>query len=313
MSVDAPVEIVGGGHKGLHRAAVLAKGGTPVVYREPGLRAGGRLITESFLTPFRFNLGPALVHRALAAAVPVIEPDLLLAVAAWRLRRDARPLSARETVAGTLDASAVDDPETRALLTALALLLGIDPGAPGSGAGIVQGAADLADLVLVGGGNGAIPAAWIDQIVAAGGTVVEGVEPWQPEPSLEGSLGTCRLFVGVRGAGPTLDAFATAYGFSDESSLLDGLRELRSGRVGSPLGFVLSNAHLDSTPATGAITSFVWQGPVPSHDGAFSRGAYLQDVLAAVGVEERDVIFRLLWLPAETREILGVTPSYSIS
>ncbi|MBA3841885.1 MAG: hypothetical protein H0X39_04580 [Actinobacteria bacterium] len=310
MSVDAPLEIVGRGHQGLRRAADLAKSGTPVVYREPGLRAGGRLITESFLTPFRFNLGPALVHRRLAGAVPVIEPDLLVAVAAWRLGRDARPLSAAETVAATLDASEVDDPETRAVLTALALLLGIDPDAPWSGAGIVQGAADLADLVLVGGGNGSIPAAWIDEIVAAGGTVIEGLSPWQPEPPLEGSLGTCRLFVGVRGAGPSLDAFATAYGFSDESSLLEGLSELRHGRVGSPLGFVLSNAHLDSTPTTGAITSFVWQGPVPSRDGAFSRYAYIEDVLAAVGVDERDVIFRLLWLPAETREILGGTPSY---
>jgi hypothetical protein len=311
VSLDDAVEVVGGGLAGLREAADLARGGGHVVYREPGLRAGGRFVTESFLTPFRFNLGPALVPRDLVAGAHVIEPDPLLSVGSAKLGRASHRLVAGSTVAQTLDASGIVESGTRASLTALALLLGIDPAEPGSGTGLVSEAARLQDLILVAGGNGSVPAALIDEIVARGGRVFEGTAQWSPEPTLPGQLGMCRLFFGVRGAGPVLDAFAQAHGFSDEASLVQGLSDLRAGRVGAPFGFLLSNRHLDSAHTTGATSSFVWQGPLPLEEGAISRPDYARRVLEAVGVAEADVIFQLLWLPAETRESLGPAPSYS--
>jgi hypothetical protein len=297
--------VSGGGLEGLLAAAQLSRQSADVSFDEPGLRAGGELVTESFLTPFRFNLGPGIVHRGLTSGLRVLEPDPLLAVGAARLGRAPVSLEAHGTVPETLDRSGVESAEQRTLHTALAVLLGVDPLAAGSGVALAAAAGGLDDLVLVSGGNGLVAASLLDEIVAGGGRVSEGNSPWSPEPVPDSGLGTCRLFVGVRGRGPALNAFATAHGFIDEETLLERLADLRQGVVSAPVGFVLSNAHLDVDRPGDPLASFVWQGLLPAAPGPVARDRYVSDVLESVSVAETDVIFRLLWLPADTRELLG--------
>jgi hypothetical protein len=296
-------EAVGGGYAGLRRAAERARAGRPVSYREPRLRAGGAFATESFLTPFRFNLGPGVVGRDEAAGLRVIEPEWLLVVGDLRLGRDNVDLSRESTVAATLAANDVDR-DARTLLTAHALLLGVDPEAAGSGHVLAAAAARLQDAVLIAGGNGLAAALLVDEIVAAGGSVVEGTSPWLDEPPLEEGLGICRLFIGLRGYRRPAPGFACAYGFSDEASLTAGLAELRRGTRTTPFGFVLSNEHLDAGRPDDPLSSLVWQGIVPTR-ADIARDRYISDVLDGLEIDDRDVIFRLLWLPGETREVLG--------
>jgi hypothetical protein len=209
------------------------------------------------------------------------------------------------TVRETLDASGVSDRVQRALLLALALLLGIDPEGADSGASLARIAGELDDLVAVDGGNGLAAASLVDEIVAGGGHVVEGTGGSAPaEPQREG-LGICRLFVGLRRSPPVQAAFAEARGFDDERSLERRLVELRNGIESEPVGLLLSNGHLDPNRSGDPLGSFVWQGVLPISEGVVSRRDYTRAVLDAVGVAERDVVFNLLWLPAETREALS--------
>jgi hypothetical protein len=305
MSVQGEVEIVGGGLGGLTRAVELARGGSQVRFVEPGLRAGGAYATESFLTPFRFNLGPALVPRP-PGPTALLEPDPLLAVGDATLGRAPIRLPAAATAA---DAVATLDSAGRSTLTALAVLLGIDPSAGGSGAALAAAARGLGDLVAVDGGNGMVVAALLDELVARGGRVQEGAggapdgETAAGERAV-GELGVCRLFVGLRRAAPAARAFATAVGFQDAETLLGRLDELRRGELGGPLGFVLDNSHLDPKRPGDPLGSFVWQGILPVDASSVSRRGYVEAVLAAVGVDPGDVVFQLLWLPADAGETL---------
>jgi hypothetical protein len=306
MSVQDEVEIVGGGLGGLTRAVELARGGSQVRFVEPGLRAGGAYATESFLTPFRFNLGPALVPRP-PGPTALLEPDPLLAVGDATLGRSPIRLLGADTAA---EAVATLDSRRRGTLTALAVLLGIDPSADGSGAALAAATQRLGDLVAVDGGNGMVAAALLDELVARGGHVQEGAgspadgEPAVGEPPV-GELGVCRLFVGLRRAASPTRAFATAVGFEDAATLLGRLDELRRGEVGGPLGFLLDNSHLDPKRPGDPLGSFVWQGILPLDAASVSRRRYVEAVLAAVGVEPGDVVFELLWLPADTGERLA--------
>jgi hypothetical protein len=227
----------------------------------------------------------------------------LLAVGETTLERSPIRLTAAATAADTV---ATLDAGRRTALTALAVLLGLDPAADGSGAALAAAALALDDLVAVDGGNGMLVAALLDELVARGGRVHEGAgvdDHVEPEPPM-GALGTCRLFVGLRRAAPAARAFATAVGFADDATLLARLDELRAGDVGQPLGFVLDNSHLDPTRPADPLGSFVWQGVLPVDATALSRLRYTDDVLAAVGIAADDVVFKLLWLPGDTRERL---------
>lgn len=310
--MTAPVEIETAGFEALVWAAALSRQGVRVTVRDAALRAGGELVTQSFLTPFRFNLGGGLVHRAAAGGLPVVEPDALLQVGDSLLEPVAVELAPHATVRATLDANAQLGTEQRALLCALAVFLGLDPDAEGSGAALAWAAGKLDQLILVAGGNGLVPAALIDEIVANGGNVIEGTGGWTQPPSSDASLGTCRLFVGFRGARPPSTAFATAAGFHDEESLWARLNELREGAAAAPVGFLLSNAHLDPRRDGDELGSIVWQGVLPAAATSVTRADYVDAVLAAGGIDGNDVVFSLLWLPSDTQEPLGADLTFAI-
>lgn len=295
------LEIVGGGYGGLLRAVEEVRRGGRVELVEPGLRAGGAFVTESFLSPFRFNLGPGLVRRPPIPSLHVLEPAALLSVGGATLGRDRVELRAAGNVAATLAASGVSDAEQRTLLSAFAVLLGIDPRADESGERLAGACEDVADLVLVSGGNGVAVACLVDEIVASGSSVVEGVGDVAPQRARGDGLGICRMFVGLRGPAPAGDAVATAVGFDDEQSLLDGLDALGGGAA-TPLGFVLGNGHLDANHLDDRLESFVWQGVLPF--GVPVPASYADDVLAAAKVDREQVIFQLLWAPDDTGERL---------
>lgn len=280
------LRIVGGGFPGLARAVEETRRGAHVEYVEPQLRAGGTMVTESFLSPFRFNLGPALVPRPPVPSLSVLEPQMLLDVAGATVTR----VAALSGGAAPLSA-------------ALAVLLGIDPGSSDADARLADACRGEDDLVLVAGGNGLAVACLVDELVAAGSTVVEGVGGVDGSTAPGEGLGICRLFVGRRGAAPPSRAFATAVGFQDDRSLHDRLASLRAGDVDEPVGFILSNAHLDANVVDGDLSSLVWQGVLPFGAGV-SREDYTARVLAAVGIEQATVVFRLLWLPEDTGEAL---------
>lgn len=251
--MKAATEIVGGGFPGLVRAVEEARRGRRVEYVEPALRAGGELVTESFLTPFRFNLGPPVVRRPPLPSLRVFVPDPLVRVG--------------ETVGA-------GSPAVRAFLSG----------------------GETDDLVVVAGGNGLAAACLVDELVAAGGGVVEGVGAVDRPAPPEHGLGVGRLFVGLRGAAPVGDAFATAVGADDDETLL-------GGETGRPVGLVVSNAHLDANLVDPALSSFVWQAALPFGSG-LRRDDYADAVLDALGVDRASVICKLLWLPEDTAETL---------
>jgi hypothetical protein len=300
-------ELVGGGLDGLRGAVELARGGREVRFVEPALRAGAPFVTESFLTPFRFNLGQSLVLRSDVPGFELLEPDPLIAVGGATLGRAPVALEPGETGLATLAANGVGDPARRITLLGLGLALGIDPEAPGSGAALAGLAARLDDLVVVAGGNGLVGAVLCDELVAAGGHLVEGAGPPAPSEPFQG-LGMCRLFVGLRHTRRNERAFVEAHGFEDEQSLASSLDRLRLGNATRALGFVVDNAHLDPRGALDErLGSLVWQGPLQA-GAAIDRSAYTASVLEALGLDERDVVFTLLWLPEETGEPLGGLP-----
>jgi hypothetical protein len=277
------VRIAGDGFAGLVRAVEESRRGARVEYLEPRLRAGGAMATESFLSPFRFNLGPTLVPRPPLPSLHVLEPQLLLDVDGVALTHAAL--------------SSGGAPELR---SAFALFRGYDPASPEA---VAEACAGADDLVLVSGGNGLAVACLLDELVAGGSTVVEGVGDVDPGPVAAEGLGTCRLFVGLRGPARPLRALATAVGFHDERSLLDGLDALRAGGPPEPLGFLVSNAHLDANPVEPALWSLTFQGVLP-FGADVSREDYTGRVLEALGIDPEEVIFRLLWLPPDTGESL---------
>ncbi len=284
--MSAALEIVGGGFAGLVRAVDESRRGGRVEYVEPGLRAGGAMVSETFLSPFRFNLGPSLVERPPLPSLHVLEPQLLLDVAGTTLSR-----SALKSGGGS------------ALRAAFGLFRGIDPGAPGAEGRIARACAAIDDLVLVSGGNGLATACLIDELVAAGSTVVEGAGTAATAAHRGTGLGTCRLFIGARGPAPDRKALATAVGFSDDASLLAALDALRNGETDEPLGFLVSNAHLDANSVDETLWSAVFQGVLP-FGAAVSHRDYGDRVLSALGIDRDSVIFRLLWLPEDTGEAL---------
>lgn len=247
-------EIVGDGFPGLLRAVEEVRRGRRVEYVEPALRAGGALVTESFMTPFRFNLGPPLVRRPPLPSLDVFVPEPLV-----RLGGD------------------------------------VGPGSPAVRAFLSGGETD--DLVVVSGGNGLAVACLIDELLATGARVVEGVGAVDRPPAPDAGLGVCRLFVGLRGAAPVGDAFATAVGADDEQTLL-------RGDASRPVGLVVSNAHLDHNLVDPALSSFVWQAVLPFNSG-LRRDDYADLVLETLGVPQEIVICRLLWLPEDTGERVG--------
>lgn len=306
MSAE-PAELVGGGMDGLRGAVEVARGGREVRFVEPSLRAGAPFLTESFLTPFRFNLGQSLVRSPGLPGLELLRPDPLIAVGAATLGRVSVALEPAATAFATLDANDVRDPIRRITLLALGLALGIDPDAPGSGVGLTDLCAGLDDLVVVSGGNGMVGVAVADALVAAGGQLIEGLGPLSaPEP--RDGLGFCRLFVGLRTPRPAGRAFLETRGFDDEDSLRTRLDRLRAGDVEHLVGFVVDNAHLDPRGTLDErLGSFVWQGILPS-DPAVTRAAYTASVLNLLGLADRDVVLRLLWLPDETGEPVGAEP-----
>lgn len=283
--MSAAVEVLGGGFAGLLRAVDESRRGGRVEFVEPRLRAGGSMATESFLSPFRFNLGPSLVRRPPLPSLPVLEPEVLLEVDGSTLTR-----AAARTGGG-------------ALRTAFGLLLGIDPGAADAEARLATACSEVDDLVLVCGGNGVAVACLLDELVAGGSTVVEGVGDVDVPATRGDGLGICRLFLGLRSGGPDQRALATAVGFRDEQSLATRVDALRSGDTQEPLGFLVSNAHLDENLVDGGLRSFVWQGVLP-FGADVSRAAYTERVVAALDLDPDDLIFRLLWLPEDTGEAL---------
>jgi len=280
------LEIVGGGFAGLVRAVDESRRGGRVEYVEPGLRAGGAMVSETFLSPFRFNLGPSLVARPPLPSLHVLEPQLLLDVAGTTLSR-----AALRSGGGS------------ALRAAFGVLLGIDPAAPDAEARTAAACAEIDDLVLVAGGNGLAVACLIDELVGAGSTVVEGVGSADTAPHHGTGLGTCRLFIGSRGPAPERKALATAVGFSDDASLRSALDALRAGAATDPVGFLVSNAHLDANSVDETLWSAVFQGVLP-FGATVSRDDYVDRVLSAFGIDPAAVIFRLLWLPEDTGEAL---------
>ena len=216
------------------------------------LRAGGRVVTESFLSPFRFNLGPPLVPRPPLPSLHVFVPDPLVRVGAV-----------------------------------------VGPGSPRVRAFLAGG--ETGDLVVVSGGNGLASACLVDELVAAGASVVEGAGPVDPGLPSHDGVGVARLFVGLRGPAPVGEAFATAVGADDEEALL-------AGDSSSAVGMVVSNAHLDANLVDPALSSFVWQAALP-FGATISRADYTALVLDALGVADGAVVFKLLWLPDDTGEV----------
>ena len=252
--MSAVTEIVGGGFPGLVRAVEEVRRGRRVDYVEPALRAGGALVTESFLTPFRFNLGPPLVRRPPLPSLDVFVPEPLVRVG---------------------DEVGAGSEAVRAFLSG----------------------GETDDLVVVSGGNGLAAACLVDELVAAGARVVEGAGPVE-RPTVDAhGPGVARLFVGLRGAAPVGDAFATSVGADDEETLL-------RGDAARPVGLVVSNAHLDANLVDPALSSFVWQAVLPFGSG-LRRDEYADAVLATLGVEPATVICKLLWLPEDTGERAG--------
>ena len=296
------IEVVGGGFDGLVRAVEEVRRGGRVTYIEPRLRAGGAFATESFLSPFRFNLGHTLVLRPPLPSLDMLAPETLVRVGNATLERTPLQLTPAGSVSATLDASGVDG-DRRTLLTAFALLLGIDPATSTSGAALADTCARMDELVLVAGGNGLAAACLIDEIVAAGSHVVEGAGPVDVPAAPHTGLGICRLFVGLRRARAGRETLATAHGFADEPSLYARLDALRGGDVGEPLGFDVSNAHLDASAVDSTLSSLVWQGVLP-FGATVPRATYAAAVLDRLDIAERDVIFQLLWLPEDTAEPL---------
>ena len=297
------LDIGGGGYAGLLRAVEEVRRGGRVDLIEPRLRAGGAFVTESFLSPFRFNLGPTLVQRPPIPSLHVLEPSPLLAVGDATLGRARVELRGAGSVAATLTESGVSDPRQRTLLMAFAVLSGIDPEADDSGARLAAECDRIDDLVVVSGGNGLAVACMIDEIIASGSSVVEGVGDVACVRLAAEGLGLCRMFVGLRGRAPSGRAVATAVGFDDERSLLDRLAAVRSGDVSVPLGFVIANGHLDANHLDERLESFVWQGVLPF--GSRASSSYTDAVLAAVGVDPAAVVFQLLWDADDTGEPLG--------
>lgn len=228
----------------------VRRGGT-VELRAQALRAGGGVVTESFLSPFRFNLGRPLIPRPPLPSLHVFVPDPLIRIG--------------DTVGSGSDA-------VRAFL----------------------GGDETDDLVVVSGGNGLVSACLVDELVAAGSRVIEGVGPVDGGVPGEGGIGVARLFVGLRGEAPVGDAFATAFGSTDEQELL-------RGDASRAVGFVVSNAHLDANLVDPALSSFVWQAALPFGAGV-SRADYTALVLDALDVDPDAVLFKLLWLPEDTGE-----------
>ena len=290
--MSAMLQVVGGGFPGLVRAVEESRRGARVEYLEPRLRAGGAMATESFLSPFRFNLGPSLVRRPPLPSLHVLEPQLLLDVAGATLTR------------ATLSAGGGGE-----LRSAFALLCGVDPA---SAEAVDEACAGADDLVLVSGGNGLAASCLLDELVAGGSTVVEGIGDVDPGPAAGDGLGICRLFAGVRGGARPDRALATAIGFTGEPSLRGRLDALRTGDVDEPLGFLVSNAHLDANLVDPDVWSFVFQGVLP-FGAEISRAAYTERVLGALDVDPADVIFRLLWLPEDTGESLMLVSSCAAS
>jgi hypothetical protein len=284
--MSSALEIVGGGFAGLVRAVDESRRGARVDYVEPGLRVGGLMATETFLSPFRFNLGPSLVARPPLPSLQVLEPQLLLDVGG-----------------STLTRAAIKSGGGSALRAAFGLLLGIDPLAPTADERIAEACAAIDDLVLVAGGNGLAAACLVDELVAAGSTVVEGVGATVAAPPRGDGLGICRLFIGARGGAPVGKALAIAVGFSDDDSLRAGLDALRSGETHEPFGFLVSNAHLDANSLDTTLWSAVFQGVLP-FEAPVSRGEYTDRVLSTLDIDSADVVFRLLWLPEDTGEAL---------
>jgi hypothetical protein len=213
----------------------------------------------------------------------VLEPHLLLDVAG-----------------ATLTRAAVLSGGGGELRSAFALLCGVDAA---SAEGVDAACAGAGDLVLVSGGNGLAASCLIDELVAGGSTVVEGIGDVDQGPATGDGLGICRLFVGVRGEAPQRRALATAVGFAGEASLRARLDALRTGDVDEPLGFLVSNVHLDANLVEPGLWSFVFQGVLP-FGAEVSRAGYTERVLEALDVDPADVIFRLLWLPEDTGESL---------
>jgi hypothetical protein len=242
----------------LVNAVEEARRGGRVELVVPELRAGGAVVTESFLSPFRFNLGPPLVPRPPLPSLDVFVPDPLVRVGG-------------ETGEGS-DA-------VRAFL----------------GGGATE------ELVVVSGGNGLASACLVDELVAAGSSVVEGAGPVDRGGPEQEGLGITRLFVGLRGDAPAGDAFATAVGADDEAALL-------AGDAARAVGMVVSNAHLDANLVDPSLSSFVWQAALPFGAGV-SRADYTALVLETLAVDPSAIVFKLLWLPDDTGEPLAGAPT----
>jgi hypothetical protein len=75
--------------------------------------------------------------------------------------------------------------------------------------------------------------------------------------------------------------------------------------VSEPLGFVVSNAHLDANAVDPELSSFTWQGVLP-FGPVIERADYARRVLAAIGVDPHAVVFQLLWLPEDTGELVQI-------
>jgi len=254
VNVSAVTEIVGDGFPGLLRAVEEMRRGRRVEYVEPALRAGGAFVTESFMTPFRFNLGPPLVRRPPLPQLDVFVPEPLVRLG---------------------DEVGAGSPAVRAFLSG----------------------GETDDLVVVSGGNGLAVACLIDELVATGARVVEGVGAVDGPVGSRSGPGVCRLFVGLRGAAPVGDAFATAVGAADEQTLL-------RGDADGAVGLVISNAHLDHNLVDPALSSFVWQAVLP-FDSGVRRDDYAGLVLETLGVPQEAVICKLVWLPEDTDERVG--------
>jgi hypothetical protein len=83
------VAVLGGNADGLAAAAALSARGRRVLLLEPSLKAGGELLTESFLTPFRFDVRGGLLVGEPWPAGGAVDPD----AAGLRLLRPDAPVA----------------------------------------------------------------------------------------------------------------------------------------------------------------------------------------------------------------------------